>query len=172
MKLDCTKLGAQAFIEKPFSLEFLDWKVKSILRSHHILKNKYSKTISTKLSPVNIDSPDEKFVHRLIQIIEGEIGNSQLNVESLAESIGMSRANLYRKVNQLLGMSPVSFIKNTRLKRAAQLLQENKFYVSEVGYMVGFKNQKYFSRCFHTAYGKTPTEYAKTKISETENYMT
>ena len=73
----------------------------------------------------------------------------------------MSRANLYRKVQQILNDTPVNFIKTIKLKRAAQLLKQDKMYISEVAYMTGFNNQKYFSKCFNKEYGMSPTEYIK-----------
>ncbi len=73
----------------------------------------------------------------------------------------MSRANLYRKLQSIAGESPVNFIKKIRLQRATQLLEDGNLYISEIGYMTGFNNQKYFSKCFRKAYGVGPQEYAK-----------
>ena len=89
------------------------------------------------------------------------MNNNLLSVEFLASEIGMSRANLYRKVQQILNDTPVNFIKTIKLKRAAQLLKQDKMYISEVAYMTGFNNQKYFSKCFNKEYGMSPTEYIK-----------
>ena len=73
----------------------------------------------------------------------------------------MSRANLYRKVQQILKETPVNLIKQIRLKRAAQLMQDSSLYISEIAHMTGFKNQKYFSQCFQKHYGMSPTEFMK-----------
>ncbi|MEL0650696.1 ATP-binding protein [Algibacter sp. TI.3.09] len=160
-KIECLSLGANDYIEKPFSLEFLKWKVKNTFKTRHNLKEKYSKLITTAPVDKHVDSNDEKFIKKLIKIIEDNMNNNLLSVEFLASEIGMSRANLYRKVQQILNDTPVNFIKTIKLKRAAQLLKQDKMYISEVAYMTGFNNQKYFSKCFNKEYGMSPTEYIK-----------
>lgn len=160
-KVECLSLGANDYIEKPFSLDFLQWKIKNTFKTRQDLKKEYSKLITTAPVDVQIDSNDEKFVKKLIKIIEENINNNLLSVEFLASEIGMSRANLYRKVQLILNDTPVNFIKTIKLKRAAQLLKQNKMYISEVAYMTGFNNQKYFSKCFSKEYGVSPTEYIK-----------
>lgn len=167
-KIECLSLGANDYIEKPFSLEFLKWKVINTFSTRTVLKEKYSKLITTAPSDVKVDSNDEKFIKKLIQIIEDNMNNNLLNVEFLAAEIGMSRANLYRKVQAILNVTPVNFIKSIKLKRAVQLLDKNQMYISEVAYMTGFNNQKYFSKCFHKEYGMSPTEYMKQKNKEKE----
>lgn len=160
-KIDCLSLGANDYIEKPFSLEFLQWKIKNTFKTRQELKEKYSKLITTAPAEIQIDSNDEKFIKKLIKIIEENMSSNILNVEFLASEIGMSRANLYRKVQVILNDTPVNFIKTIKLKRAAQLLKKNKIYISEIAYMTGFNNQKYFSKCFSKEYGISPTEYIK-----------
>ncbi|MDO6819478.1 hybrid sensor histidine kinase/response regulator transcription factor [Zobellia sp. 1_MG-2023] len=166
-KIECLSLGADDYIEKPFSLEFVKWKVKNTFSSREDLKDKYSRIITPEPSELKVDSNDEKFIRRLIEIIEEFIDDSSLNVEFLASEVGMSRANLYRKLQVINNDTPVNFIRQIRLKRAAQLLKNNKMYISEVAYMTGFNNQKYFSKCFSKAYGVSPTEYSKLHFQET-----
>ncbi|MBU3024170.1 hybrid sensor histidine kinase/response regulator transcription factor [Zobellia galactanivorans] len=166
-KIECLSLGADDYIEKPFSLEFVKWKVKNTFSSREDLKDRYSKIITPEPSELKVDSNDEKFIRRLIEVIEKFIDDSSLNVEFLASEVGMSRANLYRKLQAINNDTPVNFIKQIRLKRAAQLLKNNKMYISEVAYMTGFSNQKYFSKCFSKEYGMSPTEYAKQFYKDT-----
>lgn len=168
-KIKCLSLGADDYIEKPFSLEFVKWKVKNTLLSRKELEAKYSKIITAEPTDVEIDSNDERFIKKLIQIIENSMDDDLLSVEYLASEVGMSRANLYRKLQAINGVTPVNFIKQIRLKRAAQLLKKNKMYVSEVAYMTGFNNQKYFSKCFQKEYGESPTSYAKKFIGSNNN---
>lgn len=160
-KIECLSLGANDYIEKPFSLEFLKWKIKNTFETRTNLKEKYSKLITTAPSDIEIDSNDEKFIKKLIELIETNITNSELSVKFLATEAGMSRANLYRKTQQILNETPVNFIRTIKLKRAAQLLKQDKMYISEVAYMTGFNNQKYFRECFNKEYGISPTEYIK-----------
>jgi len=160
-KIDCLSLGADDYIEKPFSLEFVKWKIKNIILSRKELKERYSKVITSEPSEIEIDSNDEKFIKKLIKIIENSMDDNLLSVEYLASEIGMSRANLYRKVQAIINDTPVNFIKTIRLKRAAQLLKKNELYLSEIAYMTGFNNQKYFGKCFQKEFKMSPTEYIK-----------
>ena len=165
-KIECLSLGAEDYIEKPFSLDFVKWKVRNALITRQDLKEKYSKIITSEPSDIEVDSNEEKFIKKLIQIIEDSMDDNLLSVEYLASEVGMSRANLYRKLQTIVDDTPVNFIKQIRLKRAAQLLKKNKMYISEVAYMTGFNNQKYFSKCFSKEFGKSPTEFAKQYSTE------
>ncbi|WP_299668297.1 two-component regulator propeller domain-containing protein [uncultured Polaribacter sp.] len=160
-KIECLALGADDYIEKPFSLDYVKWKVKNMLVSRTQLKKEYSKIITAAPSEIDIESNDEKFIKKLIGIVEDSMEDHLFSVEYLASEVGMSRANLYRKIKVILNETPVNFIKKIRLKRAEQLLKKNSLYISEVAYMTGFNNQKYFSKCFHKEYGISPTEYIK-----------
>jgi len=148
VKIKCLSLGAEDFIEKPFSFNFLKWKVKNALTTRKNMKKEFGKVINPVPSDIKIESKDERFIQRLIGIIENSIDDDVLSVEFLASEAGMSRANLYRKLQVIMNDTPVNFIKKIRLKRAAQLLKKNKLYISEVAYMTGFNNQKYFGKCF------------------------
>ncbi|ALJ06456.1 hypothetical protein APS56_15525 [Pseudalgibacter alginicilyticus] len=165
-KIECLSLGANDYIEKPFSLDFLHWKLKNTFKTRQNLKEKYSKLITTAPVDIQVDSNDEKLIKKLIKIIEDNMNNNILTVEFLASEIGMSRANLYRKVQLILNDTPINFIKTIKLKRAAQLLKQNKMYISEIAYMTGFSNQKYFSKCFNKEYGMSPTKYIQKNKKE------
>lgn len=165
-RIECLAIGADDYIEKPFSMEFVKWKVKNTLIARKQLKNEYSKIITAVPSEIEIESNDEKFIKKLITIVEKCMGDHLFSVEYLASEVGMSRANLYRKIKLILNDTPVNFIKKIRLKRAEQLLKKNSMYISEIAYMTGFNNQKYFSKCFHKEYGISPTEYIKQNKEE------
>lgn len=111
------------------------------------------------LQPIEAESQDEKFLNRIIRIIEEHLSDSELNVNALGELSGISNKQIYRKIKQMTGMTPVEYIKSIRMKKAAMLLQQKKFTVAEVMYMVGFSNHSYFSKCFQAEFGKTPKEY-------------
>ena len=97
----------------------------------------------------------------MTQIIEENIANSDLSVNLLAEQLGISRSGLFAKIKTLADVTPNEMIQIIRLKRAAQLLQEGKYLVSEVGYMVGFSNPSYFTKCFQKQFGIKPGDYIK-----------
>jgi signal transduction histidine kinase/ligand-binding sensor domain-containing protein/DNA-binding response OmpR family regulator len=169
-KISCLQLGAEDFIEKPFSLEFVKWKIKNVLLRTNKLKEKYTKVITANPIDKEIVSNDEKFIRKLISNIEQHMGDEFLSVEFLASEIGMSRAHLYRKIKAITDDTPVNFIKNIRLKRAAQLLKKNSMYISEIAYVTGFNNQKYFGKCFRKEFNMSPTEYIK-KYAEQEEVL-
>jgi len=160
-KIECLSLGADDYIEKPFSLEFVKWKVKNTFISRGQLKKQYSKVITAAPSQIVADSNSEKFIRKLVTIIEDSMNDNLLSVEYLASEVGMSRANLYRKLQAISNVTPVNFIKKIRLKRAEQLLKDSDLYLSEIAYMTGFNNQKYFGKCFQKEYGMSPTQYIK-----------
>jgi signal transduction histidine kinase/ligand-binding sensor domain-containing protein/DNA-binding response OmpR family regulator len=160
-KIKCLSMGANDYIEKPFSLEFVKWKVKNTLISRNKLKKEYSKEINIEPSEITVVSNDDKFIRKLVTIVENSMNDNLLSVEYLASEVGMSRANLYRKIQAILNDTPVNFIKKIRLKRAEQLLKKDELYLSEIAYMTGFNNQKYFGKCFQKEYGMSPTEYIK-----------
>ena len=160
-KKQSIKLGATDFIEKPFSLEFLKWKIKNNLSYQDSLMELYSKKITAEPMKVALESPEEILIKTIVKTIEKNIANPQLSVESLAHDVGMSRANLYRKIQKIMNDTPVNLIKKMRLKRAKQILDLNKFYVGEIAEMTGFKSQRYFSVCFQKEYNMTPMEYTK-----------
>ncbi|QXP71847.1 response regulator [Polaribacter sp. R2A056_3_33] len=168
-KIECLSMGADDYIEKPFSMEFVKWKVNNTLVSRKQLKNEYSKVITAAPSEIEVESNDEKFIKKLVGIVETSMGDHLFSVEYLASEVGMSRANLYRKLKVILNETPVNFIKKIRLKRAEQLLKKNSMYISEVAYLTGFNNQKYFSKCFNKEYGISPSEYIKQHKEPIEN---
>ena len=102
---------------------------------------------------------DNDFICNILQSVEENIQNSEFKIDDLAEAMSMSRTVFYRKVKSLMGVSPVDFVKTMRIKRAVQLLEQDEFTVSEVGYMSGFTTPQYFSRVFKEAMGCTPKEY-------------
>ena len=108
---------------------------------------------------IEIEHPEEKFLNKLVQIVEDSMEDSDFNVSILVDKIGMSQTVLYKKIKALTGMTITDFIKSLRLKRAAQLLDQRKLNISEVAYSVGFNDRKYFSKEFKKQFGKSPSEY-------------
>ena len=108
-----------------------------------------------------VSEKDEKLLREITAIIEKNLIDSDFNVTMLQESVGIGQKLLYRKIKQVTGMTPVEYIRHIRLEKAARLLKEGRFSVSEVMYMVGFTKSGYFSKCFQEAYGMTPSAYIK-----------
>jgi transcriptional regulator GlxA family with amidase domain len=108
--------------------------------------------------PLEIQAPDEKFLSEITNLIEDRIDDPDLSVHSLSKLSGVGSKQIYRKITQLTGLSPVEYIRSIRMKKAAILLSQKKFTVSEVMYMVGVSSHSYFSKCFRAEFGKAPRE--------------
>ncbi len=151
--------GADAYITKPFSIHILELHIRNILESKEVIRKKYSREIILQPKNITISSPEEKFLQKLMEIVERNIENDQFGVQELVDEIGMSKTVLYKKVQSLTGLSIADFVKSVRLKKAAMMLKQNKTGISEVAFAVGFNDRKYFSKEFRKQYGISPTEY-------------
>lgn len=110
---------------------------------------------------VEMDELDKKLLNQIREMIEENMVDSDFNVSILQEKMGMGNKQLYRKLKALTGQTPVEYIRDMRMQKAAKLLKAGKFSVSEVMYTVGFSNSSYFSKCFSKAFGMTPTEFMR-----------
>lgn len=160
-KVEGMDVGADAYIEKPFSLQYLEACIRNIIAMRRKLIEKFSSEPTAPITEIASNPTDDKFLKQMTQIIEENIANSDLSVNLLAEQLGISRSGLFAKIKTLADVTPNEMIQIIRLKRAAQLLQEGKYLVSEVGYMVGFSNPSYFTKCFQKQFGIKPGDYIK-----------
>lgn len=161
--------GADEYITKPFSSTYLKAKVDSLLKQRQMLYDYYTSKTKEKndislLEQLTPSTPqvthfDNDFIRNILQSVEENIQNSDFKIDDLAEAMNMSRTVFYRKVKSLMGVSPVDFVKTMRIKRATQLLEQDEYTVSEVGYLSGFTTPQYFSKVFKEAMGYTPKEY-------------
>lgn len=152
--------GADDYITKPFNSSVLVARVNNIIQSREKLKELYGKRFSLESLGVEATSADERFLQKLYQVIENNVSNPELKLDGFSKEIGMSRANLYRKIKAVTDLSPNEFIRNFRLEMAAKILKESQLSVSEVYVAVGFNSHAYFSNCFKALYGVSPSEYA------------
>lgn len=155
--------GADDFITKPFDLSVLQAKVENVLSMHDLLKEKFTSTMVLEPTNVVISSPNERFLQKVIDVIEQNIADSELDIENFALKVGVSRMQLYRKLHALTNMTVKEFIRHIRLKRAIQLLEQQKLNISEIAYSVGFKDLSHFRKCFKREYGMSATEYLSRK---------
>ena len=127
------------------------------------LRERYSKELILKPKDIAINSVDEKFIEKLQTILDKQLSNSDFTADDFSKEIGMSRMQLHRKLKSLLGVSTTEFLRNERLKAAANLLlKKGNINISEIAYSVGFNDVSYFSKCFKEAYNVSPSEYATT----------
>lgn len=153
--------GADAYMEKPFSIELLMAQVRNLLKSREQLGKAYLEKPLAPVSTLAVSQADEIFLRKLNEYLEEHFSSEALSVETLAGAMGMSTSSLYRKVKGLSGLSPNDFIRIARLKKAVLLMQSGEDRINEIAFQVGFSSPAYFSTCFQKQYGKTPTEYLK-----------
>ena len=158
-KMEGMESGADAYIEKPFSMDYLLTTIDNLLHERQSVKRAYSESPFTAPESVSISQADNEFLHRLEKIIERELTNSELNVDMLANGMNMSRSSLNRKIRGTLNVSPNDFIRIERLKRAAALLKQGQTRVADVCYQVGFSTPSYFTKCFYRQFGLLPKDF-------------
>ncbi len=159
-KIEGLKTGAVDYIAKPFNPEELVQKVKNILHTRTKQWNIFRNQLLVEPSEITVTSQDEKFLRQAVTIVEEHIDEVDFDVSRFVGETSMSRSVLYRKMKALTGQSVNEFINTIRLKRAAQLLGQDKLSISEIAYMVGFNDPQYFSKCFRKQFACTPTQYA------------
>jgi YesN/AraC family two-component response regulator len=160
-KVEGMDVGADTYIEKPFSVQYLEACIRNILQIRRQLMEKFSTQPLEPVTEIAQNPTDNEFLTKMNRIIEENFSNSELNVDFLAERLNISRSGLFAKIKTLADVTPNEMIQIVRLKRAAQLLHEGGHMVSEVGYMVGFSNPSYFSKCFQKQFGIRPADYMK-----------
>lgn len=160
------KAGIDVFMSKPFDIEKLRLRMKQLLDTRQALEKKLRIETMRQPQAVEVDetNEDEVFMTRIISIIEEQMENTEFNVSKLAQLVGIDNKQLYRKIKQLTGSTPVNFIRQIRMKKAAILLAQKRFSVSEVMYMVGYSNPSYFSKCFMDEFKVSPSQYTTTQL--------
>ncbi|MDR0505894.1 MAG: substrate-binding domain-containing protein [Dysgonamonadaceae bacterium] len=153
--------GADDFIAKPFNSDILEVRIKNLIENRKNLKNAFQKHFPVAENKEILNDTDKNFIEKLKTLIEKNISNTDLNVEDLGQNIGLSRTQLYRKVKNITGYSPVELLKIIRLKKAFKLLTSSELSISETAYETGFTSPSYFAKCFKEHYNESPTDYLK-----------
>ena len=156
--------GADDYIQKPFNIDFLKIKIIRLLEERKRLQKRFMQTMQAGGIPIietkaKIESLDELFMRKFVDLLDVSYENTELNVEKISEELGISRVQLYRKVKEISGLSPVDYLRNYRLSKATTLLNQKRYSVSEVAYRTGFSSPAYFAKCFKSVFNMTPTEY-------------
>lgn len=150
--------GAEAYILKPFDAAYLRAVITNILRQREIIMKRFFNR-GPMPEGIRITGKDEKFMSDVEKIIKEHYSDPEFNVEQLVELSNVGRTVFYNKIKGLTGIAPVVFLRNMRLKIASGLIIESGYNISEAGYMTGFNDIKYFSKCFKNYFGLTPSEF-------------
>ena len=158
-KIEGLELGADAYIEKPFSPEYLRVQIANLLANRAKIREYFASTPLVHLKSMAWSKADELFLEHLNEVIRQHLDDSDLDVEKLARYLNMSRPTLYRKIKSISDLTPNELINITRLKKAAELLLDGNYKIYEVATMVGFGSQTNFGRNFSKQFGMTPSDY-------------
>lgn len=166
-KMMSVKAGANAFITKPFSSSYLIARVDQLLEEQRIFQRKM--VVQTAVDTSGESTVDEyeqhlvkkdiEFMHKIHEIIENNLNSNDFNIDTIAETIGLSRSAFFKKLKSLTGFAPVDLVREIRLTKAARLIETTDNSITEIAYSVGFRDVGYFGKCFRKKYDKTPKEY-------------
>jgi signal transduction histidine kinase/ligand-binding sensor domain-containing protein/DNA-binding response OmpR family regulator len=157
--LEGVRSGADAYITKPFSPRLLQARIFKLIEQRDKLKEKFSRDITFKKPILCTTDKDKVFLDNLNRILEEQLSNPEFTVDDFVSMMMLGRTIFYRKVRGLTGYTPKEYLRVVRMKRAAELLSDKQYTVSEVAYMVGLNDPFYFSRCFKTQFGISPSQY-------------
>lgn len=159
-KIGGLETGADDYIYKPFEMTELLARINNLIGNRKLMREKFSKQILWQSGEIKLQSQDDHFLKKIMDIIELNLTDYTFSVEKMADEAAMSQIQLYRKVKALTGLPPNDLIRQLRLKRAADMLLNNTGNVTDVAYQVGFNNLSYFAKCFKDTYGVSPKHYS------------
>lgn len=169
--LEGLETGADAYMTKPFHMEILRKTAANLIRSRERLRNTYTgqQTQGDKVQPIEVQSPDDKLMERIMRVINENLSNPNLTVEMITTEVGISRVHLHRKLKELTNQTTRDFIRNIRLKQAAELLSKKRYTIAEVADLTGFTNPNNFSTAFKDLYGMPPSIYMEQHLKQDKN---
>lgn len=168
-RAEAYECGADAYLSKPFNLTVLLARIRNLLKWRSSRAQDFKNQLVVEIKDMDYDSLDETFIARAIEIVEKHLDDADFEVPQFAKEIGVGKTTLFNKLKSLTGMNPTSFIRNVRLKASCKIMNENPgIRISDLAYMVGFSDPKYFSICFKREFGMTPTAYAENATPKEE----
>lgn len=160
-KIEGLKSGAVEFIHKPFNFSELMLKVQNIIANKNKLISKYKTDIISSPETIIEPSKDDVFMTNLVNELNTQIENPEFKLEELSRTLNMSYSVIYRKCQDITGKTLVEFVRLLRIKRAALLIIKHGYNIAEAAYMVGYKDSKYFTKCFKEEFGVPPTTFKR-----------
>ncbi|WP_321518591.1 two-component regulator propeller domain-containing protein [uncultured Bacteroides sp.] len=158
-KIEGLELGADAYIDKPFSIEYLLANIANLIQNREKLRQAFAKSPFMDPNAMALTKAEEEFLEKLNDIIQINLHNPDFSIDDMADTFNMSRSSFYRKIKGVLNLTPNEFLRLERLKKAAQLLKEGENRVNEICYLVGFNSPSYFSKCFQKQFGVLPKDF-------------
>ena len=157
-KIEGLKTGADDYLTKPFDIKELRVRIENLINLRRKLQEKFGKSENIlKYKGEKVGSMDEKFMNKVIEVIEKHLSEEEYSIEELSSEIGMSRSQAHRKIKALTGKSPSIYMRTLRLLKAKNLIEKNIGNISEIAYLVGFSSHAYFTRCFKEEFGYPPS---------------
>jgi len=164
-KTKAITLGANAYITKPFSKEYLLARIDQLLSERLLFRERIrlqmenQKTTEEDSYEQYLVKKDVQFLEKIHQVIEENMDDSDFNIDTIASGIGLSRSAFFKKLKSLTGLAPVDLVKEIRLNKSVELIKNTDLSISEIAFAVGFKDSGYYSKCFRKKYNQTPREY-------------
>lgn len=166
-KIEGLETGADAYIEKPFVMEYLLAQITNLISNRNIIKEFYAHSPLSHIRGIACTTADKSFLEKLQKIIDDNITEKDLDIETLSKMMNMSRGTFYRKIKGISDLTPNELITLSRLKKAAELLANGNYRINEVANLVGYSLQSNFTRDFHKQFGVSPSNYIKNLQSNT-----
>ena len=175
-RIDALEEGIDDYITKPFSATYLKTRIAQLFKQRKLLQEVYLSRLTEKneehvkenemdfrpQQPKVMDA-DKVFMQKVMSFLEENMDNPELEIDDFASHLCLGRTVFYRKLKSIVGLTPVEFVRAMRIKRAVQLLDSSDYNFSQIAYMTGFTDPKYFGKCFKKVMGVTPTEYKSNK---------
>lgn len=161
-KTRATSLGANAYITKPFSKDYLLARVEQLLGERKLFRERVKQQSENEDSSSYehyLVKKDVQLLEKIHQVIEENMDNSDFNIDTIASGIGLSRSAFFKKLKSLTGLAPVDLVKEIRLNKSIEMIKHTDLSISEIAFAVGFKDSGYYSKCFRKKYDQTPREY-------------
>ena len=165
VKTRAITLGANAYITKPFSKEYLLARIDQLLGERKLFRERIRQQMENQATTEEdsyeqyLVKKDVQFLEKIHQVIEENMDNSDFNIDTIASGIGLSRSAFFKKLKSLTGLAPVDLVKEIRLNKSVELIKNTDLSVSEIAFAVGFKDSGYYSKCFRKKYNQSPREY-------------
>tara|TARA_R110002012_G_scaffold322079_1_gene554698 strand:+ start:12094 stop:16167 length:4074 start_codon:yes stop_codon:yes gene_type:complete len=160
-KITGLEMGADVYLEKPFSLEFLYLQIKNLLQHRDQIKKAFASLPLVNSDTIAHSKADEEFLKKINEAILANIENELFGVSELADQLHMSQSSLLRKIKGISELTPNGYIRLVRLKRSAELLGDGLHSIAEISEMVGFNSPSYFTKCFQKHFGELPKDFVK-----------